>query len=183
MQPTFRHATTVSLFCLALGACATPADRTAMIPGDISMVSASNPYRANVKQVATYGGQETNPLLMSQISAEDFKASLEEALKTAGILSNKGRYTVRADILGLEQPMFGASLKVEMTVRYNVIDASGRIRLDRTITSTYVAAFSEHLIAVERLRKANEGAARENIAQFLRTLGSNATASAVAVTS
>ena len=78
--------------------------------------------------------------------------------------------------------MFGVSLKVEMTVRYNVIDSNGRIRLDRTIDSVYTAAFSESLIGVERLRKANEGAARDNIARFLRVLGSVATGG-IAVTS
>ena len=168
---------------LTLGACATPAEKTAMVPGEIKIVSASNPYRANVSDVDTYGGQETNPMLMSQISAEDFQASLEDALKKAGIFSPSGRYTVRADILGLEQPMFGVSLKVTMTVRYNVIDASGKIRMDRTIESEYTAAFSEAVLGVERLRKANEGAARENIARFLRVLGSEERGGNVAVRS
>lgn len=168
--------------CLIVGACAAPAEKTAMVPAEISLVSASSPYRANVSKVDTHGGQETNPMLMSQISAEDFKVALSDALKAAGILNPSGRYTVRADILGLEQPMFGVSVRVKMTVRYNVIDSSGRIRLDRTIDSVYTAEFSESLIGVERLRKANEGAARDNIARFLRVLGSAATGG-IAVTS
>ena len=59
-----------------------------------------------------------------------------------------------------------------MTVRYNLIDAAGRIHLDKTIKSEYPAQFSEAVIGVERLQKANEGAARANIHLLLKALGS-----------
>lgn len=169
--------------CALLAGCAAPADKEAMVPIDIKMVSSTNSYHGSVRSVTSHGGEETNPMWTSEISSADFKVALEKALLEAGIYSPTGRYTVRADILELEQPMFGVSLTVTMKVRYNVMDASGRIRMDRTIVSDYTAAFSESAYGVERLRKANEGAARENIALFLQTLGAEARGSGVALSS
>lgn len=168
---------------LAVAACAQPAERSAMVPDPIARVSATSPYHASVSSVTGYGGQETNPMWMSQISDKDFQAALTASLRTAGIMSERGRYRVRADILKLDQPMAGFDLDVSMVVRYNLIDAQGRIRLDRTITSTYHAEFGEAFAGVERLRKANEGAARENIRMFLAILGSRAPRASVGAVS
>lgn len=164
---------------LALAGCAEPAQQQAMIPGQIGIVGPSSPYKQNVRAVGGYGGEETNPMLMSKISKQSFQAALEASIRQAGLYSDRGRYTLRADIMALAQPLIGLDMRVSMTVRYNLIDAQGKVRFDETISSVYVAAFSEAFVGVERLQKANEGAARENISIFLRKIGVSAQAGTI----
>ncbi len=42
--------------------------------------------------------------------------------------------------------------------------------LKETIIASYTAGFSDSVVAVKRLRLANEGSARENIHEFLKAL-------------
>lgn len=158
--------------CILLAGCAQPAQRTAMVPGSIAPTPSSAKYHGSVGNVTGFGGEETNPMWTSEISKEDFQAALQTSLRQAGIYSASGRYSLRADILSVEQPLAGIDLKVVMTVRYNIIDTNSRILFDRTIKSEYTAEFSEAFVAIERLQKANEGAARANIHLLLRALGS-----------
>jgi hypothetical protein len=156
---------------LVLVGCAEPANQQAMIPGQIGIIGPSSPYKQNIRQVSGYGGEETNPALASKISKASFQAALETSIRKAGLYSDQGQYSLRADILSLDQPLIGIDMRVSMTVRYNLIDDQGNVRFDETITSVYVAEFSEAFYGVERLQRANEGAARENINIFLRKMG------------
>ena len=158
--------------CIILAGCAQPAQESAMVPGSISPVPSSGKYHGSVSNVTGFGGGETNPIWTSEISKEDFQAALETSLRQAGIFSPSGRYTLRADILSVEQPLGGIDMKVAMIVRYNLIDGAGRVHFDATIRSEYVAIFEEAFVGFERLRKANEGAARANILWLLKALGS-----------
>lgn len=167
-------ALSLSAIGLLLAGCAEPARQAAMVPEQIVAASASNPYRNSVSSVTGYGGEETNPMMTSEISKDDFQEALELSLKQAGFFSETGNLSLRADILTVEQPLFGFDVEVAMTVRYNLFDAGGRIRFDKTIRSVYKASFSEAFVGVERLRRANEGAARENISLFLKSIGGSA---------
>ncbi|MCE5972350.1 hypothetical protein LZA78_02440 [Sinirhodobacter sp. WL0062] len=168
---------------IALAGCAEPANQAAMVPGQIALAPSSSPYKQNISSVSGFGGEETNPLWTSEISKEEFQKALEASIKRAGLYSDRGRYSLRADILSVEQPLVGLDLKVTMTVRYNLTDANGRIRFDETITSEYTATFSEAFVAIERLKKANEGVARENISKFLKRVGVSASGGSVAAIS
>lgn len=170
-------------FLIVLAGCAQPAQKAAMIPGSIAPITGSAKYHASVSEVTGFGGEETNPIWTSEISKEDFQAALETSLRQAGIFSESGRYTLRADILSVEQPLVGIDLKVTMTVRYNLIDSAGRIRFDKTLKSKYTADFSEAFVAIERLQKANEGAARANIQLLLKALGATSSGGQIAAVS
>ncbi|WP_299754470.1 hypothetical protein [uncultured Boseongicola sp.] len=178
----YKHCATASLLIL-LVACAQPADEQAMVPASISPVSSASTYRGAVSDVTGYGGEETNPLWTSEISSDAFQTALKTSLQKAGIFSESGPFTLRADILSVDQPMVGFDLTVKMSVRYNLIDARGRIRFDRTITSKYTLGVSDEFLAIERLRKVNEGAARENISQLLKVLGAQVSTSSVGLSS
>ncbi|WP_263738386.1 hypothetical protein [Defluviimonas sp. WL0050] len=166
-----------------MAGCAEPANQAAMVPGQIATAASSSPYKQNISSVSGYGGEETNPLWTSEISKEDFQKALEASIRQAGLYSDRGRYSLRADILSVEQPLVGLDLKVAMTVRYTLTDANGRMRFDETISSEYTAKFSEAFVAVERLKKANEGAARVNISKFLNRIGVSARGGSIAAVS
>lgn len=173
----------ISVIGLLLAGCAEPARQESMLPGQIAPASASNPYRNSISSVSGFGGEETNPMMTSEISGADFQSALRQSLQMAGFYSESGNLSLRADILSVEQPAFGFDVTVSMTVRYNLIDRRGRIIFDETLKSTYKAEFSEAFAGVERLRKANEGAARENISLFIKSLGGSASQSAIGAVS
>lgn len=76
-----------------------------------------------------------------------------------------------ADLMKLEQPFVGLDMTVTSSVRYVVIErSSGRTVFDSTVTTPYTARFSDALIALERLKLANEGAIRTNIGELLSQL-------------
>ena len=81
-----------------------------------------------------------------------------------------GPNVLTATLVDLKQPLVGTSLTVTSIVRYAMKNASGQSVFDQTITASYTAAFSDSLLAVERLRLANEGSARANIAKFIAAL-------------
>ncbi len=118
------------------------------------------------------GGQETNPLLTSEISGKDFSDALAISLNRANLLTkDNGRYDLNSNVISVKQPFAGLDLTVRMNVHYTLKDNnSNRMLIDKYISSEYTAKFSDSYYAVERLKKANEGAARNNIKKFVDEL-------------
>jgi hypothetical protein len=108
---------------------------------------------------------------MSKVSSDSFKSSLEKSMAKQGLLSQTGDYTLTAELQKLSQPLFGIAMEVTAAVNYqlNKIGTAQSI-LNEVVTTPYTAKFSDALVAVKRLRLANEGAIRENINAFLTRL-------------
>lgn len=130
------------------------------------------------------GGSETNPLWMANISNEQFNAGLEQSLRQAGLLADSpanAHFTVSANLQDLQRPMAGFDMTVTMTVRYTVAPVGGGAAIfDQVVTASGTARMGEAFMGVERLRIANEAAARENIAEFMRRLAHEVPAASVA---
>jgi hypothetical protein len=161
---------------LMLGGCATGALPTEMVAAPASVAPAApgdNGYQ-QLRVASVQGGSETNPLLMSSVSNADFRSALESSLHGVGYLSTDpalARLEVAASITDLKRPMAGIDMSVTSTVRYTVSPVSGGAPVfDRTVAATGTAKFGESLLAVERLRKANEASIRANISSFLEQL-------------
>jgi hypothetical protein len=173
-----RYIAVLSLFgaVALIQGCATPALTENMVPpAPIAASKPADPSLAQAIQVQSIaGGSETNPMWVSKVSDNDFKAALVRALQSAGLLSADGsspRFRLDATLLSLEQPMFGLDLKVTCSVRYDLSDAStGKRVFGKTITTPFTATFSDSALAVARLRIANEGAVRQNLAELLDEL-------------
>ena len=117
------------------------------------------------------GGSKTNPLWTSQISNEDFQRALEQSLVAQGLLSQNGRFTLKATLIEVAQPWIGVNLKVATKVNYVMIDeAINDVLLDEVIEADFTATFSDAFDAVTRLKIANEGSAKANIKRFLERL-------------
>ncbi|MEM9678091.1 MAG: hypothetical protein AAF890_08540 [Pseudomonadota bacterium] len=170
-----RFLQTIFVFCLfvLLAGCASPAKREAMVPSSLSEVALNVQYKDAISVVVVSGGKTTNPLWVSNISNEDFKASVQSALRANGYTSTSGKYTLEVVMLSVKQPLVGTALTVTTQVAYTLKTVDGSTVFQRTITAPYTAKFSDSLLAVERLRLANEGSARENIRKFIEALSEN----------
>ncbi|MDX2288256.1 MAG: hypothetical protein NW217_05480 [Hyphomicrobiaceae bacterium] len=132
-----------------------------------------SPLYQSVGIASVSGGEETNPLLMSKVSSNDFK----EALK-GSLLQNQfhavgtQKYQVSAEIQEVQQPLVGLDMSVTSKVRYKVVRTSDKaVVYDNVVTATHTATVGDSLVGSERLRLANEGAIKKNIASFIAEVG------------
>jgi hypothetical protein len=172
----------VGCLALSLGACVSGAKPGAMTttidPGHLA--DKSSPYYQAAAVDAVKGGSETNPLWKSNVSNQDFKTALEQSLKINGLFADANpKYTVKVELLDLDQPFAGFSMTVTPKVHYTVIPADGGTPVfDQTFTTPYTAAMGDAFLASERLRLANEGAIRASITAFIDALIDKGKASA-----
>ncbi len=125
----------------------------------------------NVQVQPVSGGEETNPLWTSEISSDAFQKAIEQSLEGAGLLGNAGRYKLSAQLIGVDQPMFGINFEVTTKVKYSLIDTqSGAVVMDELVEASHTATIGDAFVAVTRLRLANEGAGKKNIEGLLQKL-------------
>jgi hypothetical protein len=168
---------------LLLGACASAA-RPELMATTAATVAPAAPADAGYKAVRVSdvtGGGETNPMWMSNVSAQDFRAALETSLRASNYLADTAggaRYDVTAQLLNVDRPMVGFSMTSTSTVNYTVRGADGRVVLQEIIKAPGTAKMGDAFLGVERVRLANENAIRENIRQFIDKLRASLTAQA-----
>jgi hypothetical protein len=135
----------------------------------------SKPYdsalRHEVSVSSVSGGEDTNPAWTSEIGNEEFSGAIKQSLAAQGLLSDNGRYQLAVNLSEVDQDLFGLDLTVVTKVKYTLIDSRNtNMVMDETITTPYTATFGDAVLAFERLRLANEGAAKKNIEELLDTL-------------
>lgn len=164
----------VAVLLGGLAACASAADPTAMTL--TAPAATEKPFPAPLQHAMCVrtvgGGEKTNPLWVSKVDDKGFNTALTASLDSAG-LSGSGdacHFPIDVNLLGLSQPFAGFDLTVTSHVNYKVYDSAGQPLLLATIDTPYTANFSDSLMAVERLKLANEGAIRESIHAFFNKL-------------
>lgn len=152
------------LTCL-LASCAGSANTTAMTPTAKASSRTGQPITAAVS-----GGTPRSEVL-ANITNEDFKQALETSLVNSGLFKSTGNngYRIEAFITSLQQPAMGISMTVGMEVSY-VLNKGGTTLWTKSIKSTYTAPLGEAFSGAVRVRKATEGAARENITLLIQSL-------------
>lgn len=163
------HLFVAGLLLLGLSACATP---QAMMVSSGAVTQRVAKYNRAVAIRSVTGGQMMNILTMPGVQDEPFKAALESSLAQVGYLASSGapKFHVDAEIKNMQQPFIGLDMDVTATVTYKVTPAAGGAAANYPITATGKAAFSDSVIAADRLRIANERAMQENIKAFLQQL-------------
>jgi hypothetical protein len=119
------------------------------------------------------GGDTTNPLWTSEIDGPDFGAALKQSLANADLLGDGAApYGLRANLLRVDQPIFGLNFEVTSEVEYTLIESrTSKVLWREIIRTPFTAGFGDSVIGIKRLRLANEGSARANITALLKRLG------------
>jgi hypothetical protein len=166
----------ISVLCLGLlAACAQPARVQNMVANRTAAVlPADSPLKEAICVAEVTGGEETNPLWTSEVDNAGFAGALTASLRNNSLLGpsdERCAYDLNANLLGLAQPIMGFDLTVTSNINYSVIERSNQIPyFQTTVQKPFTADFSSSLLAIERLRLANEGAIKDNIAEFIRRL-------------
>lgn len=169
----FRLLLASAIIALVTG-CASPAQISGMsVTAD---QASANTYDAhlqnNVQLSEVNGGDKTNPLWTSEIDGPDFRAALEQSLASAKLLgSESAPYALRANLLRVDQPIFGLNFEVTSEVEYTLTETTtDKVIFREIIRTPFTAGVGDSVIGIKRLRLANEGSARANINSILKRL-------------
>lgn len=161
----------LSLWALAavsfvFASCTGSINSSSLVPAG---VKASSKTGQNISSVVSGGTPDSG--IMATISDESFKQALETSLVESGLFRGKGGggYSLSALIVSVKQPMVGISMTVQMEVSYNLRKGNSSV-WSKSIKSSYSAPMGEAFVGAVRVRKATEGATRENIAMLIRAL-------------
>ncbi len=156
----------IALSIIALPNCAGNATSAAITPAGVQA-------KSNIGKMVTarVSGGTPDSGIAATISDESFKTAIESSLVKSGLFRSIGSndYELSAFIVTIKQPIAGLSMTVSMEVSYNLRKAGSLIWAD-TISSTYKAPLGDAFVGAVRLRKATEGAARENIRKLVVAL-------------
>lgn len=172
MQQHLRTLLLIAAAGLALGGCASPANRAAMTPTDL-VISKHFPYSLSV---STGGGSETGAMDSSNIADADLKAAIEDAVRnsklfTAIVEGNGGDYELSVRVTNLSKPMFGGTFTVQMETAWSLTRVADRtVVLRKAVQSSGTATMGDAFAGVTRLRMAVEAASRNNIRQGLAAI-------------
>lgn len=172
----------VSLLVSLLAACASPAqvENMAVLTSPDLEAAKTSPLagQVNVERVsvdASVGGgggeEKTDPFWTPEIIDQDFALAIVRSLDAHKLLSRHeldAKYDLTAKLIKVDQQLTGFDLVVSTDVEYLLIDRSARRTFyHMVITAPYKAEFSRSIILTQRLRMANEGSIRKNIAKFI----------------
>jgi hypothetical protein len=160
------------LVAVSLSGCATPAQVSAMVVTPSTSIEPSAQFRAAIQVNPVSGGKGTNPLWTSEVGNPEFEAALRQSLSAYGMLAaDAPRLLLDAALLSVDQPLMGFEMKVKSIVSYKVSErGTGKVVFEEAITAEYTAKLGDNFIGIERLRLANQGSIKTNIATFIEHL-------------
>jgi len=160
----------VLFVCIHLFGCASGAKTENMVfGGELKDYSAE--IQENLRLGEVSGGKKTNPAWTSEIDNEAFSTAVDESLKSQGLYSNSGKYRLEANMLKVEQPLFGWDITVTTHVRYILINVDSESTVfDETVITPYTTNANDAYLGVKRLGLANKGSAQKNIEELLNKL-------------
>jgi hypothetical protein len=169
-------------FCLALvgigifivsGCVAVPRSEM-MIPASFEL---NHKHTKSVLITESIGGKEQHIIMPTQnISNKAFTDALVRSLKKSQVFktiitTGQADYTLDVTILAYSQPWLGVDFDITIKTRWELTDnATHKPAWSDTFETTYKSKMSDALFAGDRLLKANEGAARTNIAEGIKRL-------------
>ncbi len=155
-----------------LAGCATASKPEAMVPA----TPVAGIHHAQTVSVVVAGGSETSALGKSQISNDAFQQAIAQSIQSSKSFSSvvkapSGDYQLAVTVVSMDQPSFGLSFTVKMEAAWSLKKADGTVVMQESIKSEGTAGVGDAFAGVERIRIANEFAARANIATALDKIG------------
>ena len=155
----------------AFSGCST-AKPTAMVPTGFNLEQ----KHASSVSVATAAGKAAEAPWTSQIRSSTFQEAVSLSLEKSGLFAAvlktpESDYTLQVSFVKGDEPAFGFDMTVDLVTRWVLTKKSSNATVFQgNVSTTYTATMGEGFAGGTRLRKANEGAARNNIQEGLRRL-------------
>ena len=124
--------------------------------------------------IAVTGGSEKSALDASTIVNSEFAEAISKSVTQSGLFTSvvaagqSETYQLSAAIVRVDQPVIGRAMTGTIEVKWTLTQVSNKyVFWKNAIVSSYTAKANEAFSGVDRLRLANEGAARINIQDAL----------------
>lgn len=160
-----------------LAGCSTGAKPGGMAPSgplvaaEVGTIDAARAAEVPTLTLRTTGGRATNRLHTSQISDAAFREALMAELLRSGafrpVLDQVADYHLHVHLAEVQQPFWGwLDMEVRIDAEWSLYEVeTGRLVWERLVRSAHTATGEDSGFGIKRLRLANEGSARENIAE------------------
>ena len=116
----------------------------------------------------------TNSTLTFNIDETSFKKALNASLKNNGLLAANqpsSNFNLFVNLESFEQPLLGRDFKVTSKIKYKVVERKTDVTwYEELISASFTTTYGNNGLPVGGMRLANEGAVRENIREFIRSL-------------
>lgn len=111
------------------------------------------------------------------IKNEDLKLAVESAIISSQLFSGMGRnLNVSVSVLSIKNPMFGMDLTAEARVRWQILNADSKEEIFNAVfSSSHTSTVGDHVVAVQRMKMANQEALRKNIEIALKAISKDLT--------
>lgn len=111
------------------------------------------------------------------IKNEDLKLAVESAILSSQLFSGMGRnLNVSVSVLSIKNPMFGMDLTAEARVRWQIFNADSKEEIFNSVfSSSHTSTVGDHVVAVQRMKMANQEALRKNIEIALKAISKDLT--------
>lgn len=154
-----------------LTGCASPASRESMSPPSFTT---SKQFNKSVN-VLVSGGSDTGAMESTNVSDEEFKAAIEDAINKSklfkDVVASNPDLDLQVSISSLSKPSFGLTFDVSMEAGWILTKKSDKsVLMKKSIKSSGKATTGDSIVAVTRIRIAVERAAQNNISQGLSAI-------------
>ena len=162
----------LAFVALFFSGCASPATTEGM---KAQILNLQNKHSFSVS-VQTEGGRKTNPLWTSEISSESFAQAIQDSIAESGLFRSvvtgkSGDYLLEVNLINMDKPLVGFDMTVNMAVNWTLTHIpTKKIVSQDLISKSYTATVGDAVVAIRRLRLAEEGAARKNIQEGLNRI-------------
>lgn len=166
-----------------LSGCAAPSEPLGMAlsEGDALQLRGWMPaaLQGQVAAAPVSGGEPTNKIWGSKLSDLALEHALQDSLRSVGLLAlhpEQARYELRSELLGLSQPLLALDTTVSLSLHFRLLERARegqaeRLLYQRTVRTAHTTELGDALLSQpERMRLANEAAARRAITLMLRDL-------------
>jgi hypothetical protein len=159
------------ILALYLSSCAFPATKEGMV---VTNYVAPKQTGEKIFVKESTGGSTTLPFWTSQIPNDNFTEALKESLlisKAFSALSTNwgDDWGLEIEIRDVDQPMFGFDLTVTTDAKYTLYLKGAKV-YEANIRESGTATTRDSLVAISRLRIANEKSAQANVKKFIAEL-------------
>jgi hypothetical protein len=165
----------VGICMLILLGCGVKPRPAEMIPrtAEFNFVNSNKSLKLN----HSVGGKESDPLIEgSKIDNQSFTTALMQSLTNSNLFSEvsldkNSDYELTPLVMNQDQPFLGINMTVSLRIRYVLTSGIDKAEIwKKDINSTYTATMGDAFVGSTRLKKANEGAVRENIKMLLQEI-------------
>ena len=163
----------VAVLALAwVGACAPPANYSAMVAGVPPGLGAAPVYRNAITVGSVTLGRDVGTPWTSAVGSDQVQQALVQTLAGAGLAQPaNGRFRLDGQLLTLSRPYAGFAMTVTAATAWRLTDgANGAVIYDRTLQGLGTATLDDAVDNNNRLRIADQRAVRANLQQLVQDL-------------